>query len=371
MRLVYVILSSTFGMHQYTADIANRMASDNEVWLVTTTRYPADRYSPAVNVRTPVRTSNSGLSLGSLQLRQAREVRNAIVKLKPDVVHLTGPHLWNAILVRWLKRCRIPVIHTIHDLDPHHGARYGRLLHIWNGIIIRSADKILVHGKIYRQRLIQRGLASDSVAYTPLLHLFLGHDAQDAAEEAASDVSYNSTILFFGRLMEYKGVEVLLEAYSLLRKQKEAGRKMPQLVLAGSGSLKGDWSTRLPSGVEWRDRFIGDPEAMDLFRSCSLLILPYLDGTQSSIIASAYYFRKPVVATNVGAFAEYIDDGETGFLVAPGDPEAILLALLNLIDHESHLRTMGMAGREWYDIQRDQETETLVNLYQESHRQSN
>jgi glycosyltransferase involved in cell wall biosynthesis len=214
-------------------------------------------------------------------------------------------------------------------------------------------------------------LASESVAYTPLLHLFLGHDAQDAAEEAASDVSYNSTILFFGRLMEYKGVEILLEAYSKLRKQKEAGRKMPQLVLAGSGSLKGDWSTRLPSGVEWRDRFIGDHEAMDLFRSCSLLILPYLDGTQSSIIASAYYFRKPVVATNVGAFAEYIDDGETGFLVAPDDPEAILLALLNLIDHESHLRTMGMAGREWYDNQRDQETTTLVNLYQESHRQSN
>ena len=62
MRICYVLLSPTFGMHQYTADLANRMAQDNrgevdggshEVSLVTTKHFPQDRYAPSVTVAPP------------------------------------------------------------------------------------------------------------------------------------------------------------------------------------------------------------------------------------------------------------------------------------------------------------------------------
>ena len=57
MRICYVLLSPTFGMHQYTADLANRMAqADHQVHLVTTRHYPRDRYLPAVIPHTPVAT---------------------------------------------------------------------------------------------------------------------------------------------------------------------------------------------------------------------------------------------------------------------------------------------------------------------------
>ena len=72
MRLCYVLLSPTFGMHQYTADIANRMANaGHEVHLVTTRRYPPDRYAPGVTVHTPVGERNTGLSLDALSLPRA------------------------------------------------------------------------------------------------------------------------------------------------------------------------------------------------------------------------------------------------------------------------------------------------------------
>jgi hypothetical protein len=100
MRIVYILLSPTFGMHQYTADLANRLATDEawleaEVHLVTTTNLPADRYAPAVRIHTPLTTQNTGLSLDSLRLDKLARVKATLRELRPDLVHFTGPHLWN------------------------------------------------------------------------------------------------------------------------------------------------------------------------------------------------------------------------------------------------------------------------------------
>ena len=80
-----------------------------------------------------------------------------------------------------LKRSGIPLVHTIHDLDAHEGMRLGRLLTLWNRAVLRSADKVLVHGRQYRQRLIAQGMAAERVVYAPLLHLFLSHEARGGA----------------------------------------------------------------------------------------------------------------------------------------------------------------------------------------------
>jgi len=350
-------------MHQYTAGLANRMTDANDVSLVTTTRFPKDRYSPAVSVSTPLATNNSGLSIESFRYWQIGNVKRAIEEAKPDVVHITGPHLWNVLIVRWLQSREIPVIHTLHDLDPHVGARYGRLLHIWNNMISRSVDRILIHGRVYHKRLIKSGLQHDKIVFIPLLHLFVGFDNLEAAAAAATEPSYENFILFFGRIEEYKGVEILLEAHSQLRLTMDSESTAPTLVLAGNGRLGEGWSTRLPDGVDLLNRFIDDHEAIRLFRTCSLVVLPYLDGTQSAVIASTYYFKKPVIATRVGALPEYIDEGKTGLTVDPDDPKALSLAILEIMNDETKLRRMGIAGREWYDKQREMELSSLLSLY--------
>ncbi|MBN1401966.1 MAG: glycosyltransferase, partial [Anaerolineae bacterium] len=158
MRLTYVLLSPTFGLHQYTADLANRMAAlGHVVQLVTSTAYPADRYAPGVAVQTPVDTRNTGLSLGALKPGIAPDLARLIQASEPDLVHITGPHLWNGGVIAALKRCGIPVIHSLHDLEPHRGALYGALLNIWNRRILQAADHILIHGQIYKERLVGMG----------------------------------------------------------------------------------------------------------------------------------------------------------------------------------------------------------------------
>ncbi len=348
-------------MHQYTADLANRMAQAGyEVHLVTTVRYPGDRYLPAVTVHTPVNTRNTGFSPDGLCFSRIRDIHAAIRLLKPDLVHITGPHLWNVPLLWWLHRVGIPVIHTLHDLDPHSGTSYGRLLHGWNWLVIHLADHILVHGVCYLDRLLALGVPPVQVTHLPLLFLFLGHTWLETVEDLASQVRYEPWALFFGRLERYKGVDHLITACAMLDGARGDG---PRLVLAGPGSLESQWAGVLPLGVEVHDRLIGDEEALDLFRRCGLLVLPYLDATQSALIADAYFFHKPVVVTWTGALPEYVQHGRTGWLVEPGHPPSLARCLEAALADPARLAEMGAAGRLWYDEQRAAEQQTLERVY--------
>jgi len=361
MRICYVLLSPSFGMHQYTADLANRMfRAGHDVSLVTTRHYPSDRYLPGVRVSTPLDTRDTGFSADALRLSGARDAQAEIGALLPDVVHLTGPHSWNISLLFLLRQAMIPVIHSLHDLDPHTGTSYGRLLNMWNQGILRQADHVLVHGQCYRERLLARGMSPAQVTYTPLLHLSLGQAWLDKIEALAEGVHYEPWGLFFGRLERYKGVDHLLTAATMLNGLRNDG---PRLVLAGPGRLESLWSRPVPGHVEVRSRLIGDDEALDLFRRCGPLVLPYRDATQSALVAHAYFFRKPAIVTRTGALPEYVVEGETGWVVPPGDPPALAGALQAALSDPARLARMGAAGRAWYDRQRQGEGVILQEMY--------
>jgi alpha-maltose-1-phosphate synthase len=361
MRICYVLLSPTFGMHQYTADLANRMIqAGHQVSLVTSRRYPRDRYLPAIRVSTPVDTRDTGFSAHALRLSGARDVQAEIGVLVPDVVHITGPHAWNVSLLWMLRQATIPVVHSLHDLDPHTGTPYGRLLNLWNQGILRQADHVLVHGQCYRERLLERGMSPEQVTCTPLLHLSLGQAWLDQIEALSEGVQYEPWGLFFGRFEHYKGVDHLLTAATMLNGLRSDG---PRLVLAGAGRLEALWTRSLPPGVEVRSGLVRDDEALDLFRRCGPLVLPYRDASQSALVAHAYFFRKPVIVTRVGALPENVVEGETGWVVPPADPPALAGAMQAALSDPARLSHMGQAGRAWYERQRQAEWITLQEMY--------
>jgi len=78
-----------------------------------------------------------------------------------------------------------------------------------------------------------------------------------------------------------------------------------------------------------------------LFSRCSLVVLPYIDGSQTGIIPIAYAFKKPVVVTNVGAIPEMVDDGVTGIIIKPKDHIELSKAIISLLSNPQHLREMG------------------------------
>jgi len=371
MRLCYVLLSPTWGMHQYTADLANQMAAAGHgVHLVTTRRAPRDRYAPEVVFHTPVNTRDRGFSPHGLCATPGavRRALAAIRQVAPDVVHITGAHLGNPWLLRALRRQGLPTVHTLHDLHPHAGSTYGRLLYGWNAWVRREAGHLLVHGGRYREELlaaspksgrgaVATGLTPSQVTNTLLTHLFVSYARQVALELAPPDVSYEPWALFIGRLEAYKGLDVLVEAA-----RRVEGRSTG-VVIAGPGRLERYVRGRLPANVELRSGLVGDDEAMDLFRRCGLVVLPYVEASQSALVAAAYSFHKPALVSRAGALPEYVVEGQTGWVVPPGDPQALAEALAVALADPQRLASMGRAGRAWYEQQRQAEGAALLAMY--------
>jgi len=358
VRICYALLSPTFGMHQYTADLAATLArAGHAVQLATTDRYPADRYDPAMPVICPSPAQDTGYSLDAARPGACAHIVRAIEALQPDVVHFTGPHIWNVAVMRGLARRGIPLVHTLHDLDPHAGGAYGRLVQQWNRAVLRWSDHILVHGKCYRQRLLRAGLAADRVSCTPLLHPFVGHASLAQAQRHADSPAYEPFLLFFGRIEPYKGLDHLLRAW---RQVRPAGAS---LVVAGPGDLSRCWEGALPASVELRNHLVSDAEASGLFQRCAAVVLPYTQASQSALIAAAYYYQKPVIASHSGALPEYVETGETGWLVYPIDEGALADALAEALASPQRLRRMGTAGRRWYEQQRERELPSLQSMY--------
>jgi glycosyltransferase involved in cell wall biosynthesis len=366
MRLCYVILSPTFGMHQYTSDLANRLAgafesdsSGAEVTVIAPFHIALDRYAPHIRVLPVVKIEGTGLSRTNFNLRGLRQVYRAIKNSRPDLVHFTGPHIWNPILLQLLRHAHIPTVHTIHDLDPHSGTSYGRLLHVWNDLIVRWAGQILVHGHVYRDRLMARGVPPQRVTYTPLLHLCFSYHAEATLRQRPPLVSYESFALFFARIEAYKGVDVLIEA------TQQVGPFGLRAIIAGRRSDEYALSGTLPDNVELRPRQIDDAEAIDLFSRCGVVVLPYRDATQSAVIAIAYFFGKPVIVTRTGALPEYVIEGQTGWIIDPEDAGQLASALQIALGDLTHASQVGSTGHEWYQVQRRQELNALKLLYEE------
>ncbi len=211
--VVYVLLSPTFGMHQYTADLARQAAGLGcAAHVVTTAMLPRDRYGCEVALHTPVAHATTGFGREGAAAGGLGRVWRQIAALRPDVVHVTGAHLWNPILLAALRGAGIPTIHTLHDLDPHPGvARHG-LIRLWNRLVVAASDRLLVHAERARGWLAATGVAAARLFAWPLLHTCLGAAAEERLALDPPARQWEPWLLFFGRLEAYKGVGVLLEA---------------------------------------------------------------------------------------------------------------------------------------------------------------
>jgi glycosyltransferase involved in cell wall biosynthesis len=345
-------------MYQVVADLANRFCAQHTVHLLAAQSVPEDRFAPAVRIHRLARSGNSGLELTSLDPVTLARVLCTAARIAPDVVHFVAPHVWNLPLILWLRAKGIPVLYSLHDLDPHMGTAFGWLMRLFNAVIVRLVDRLFVYGKVYKERLIANGLHAAKIAVIPITHLFLSYSQEDSLRRQPPAPSYERSVLFFGRLEPYKGIDVLLQAFGRL-----VGSSV-RLIVAGRGEI----SPYLPPGglppnVTVHNRYIDDSEAIELFRTCGLLALPYKDATQSALIPAAYFFHKPVVATRCGALPEYLLDGETGHLVEPDNIGQLAERIREALDDPCRLRAMGQAGYRWYVEKREIEHQILETEY--------
>ena len=158
-------------------------------------------------------------------------------------------------------------------------------------------------------------------------------------------------LLFVGRLVERKGVDVLLGALARL-----PGVTRPVLHVVGDGAQRGSLEARarelgILDGVTFHG-FVAKDELEARIASCDALVLPaVVSGSGETeglgvVLLEAMSWGKPVVASQVGGIVDIVRDGHNGVLVPPGDPISLADALLLLMNDPSGAVRMGRQGRE-------------------------
>jgi len=158
-------------------------------------------------------------------------------------------------------------------------------------------------------------------------HIYTPHPLYDnfgsplPREEAAVRLSLDPSdriLLFFGLIRDYKGLDLLIEAFASLGE-----RKGVKLVVAGEFYSDGEKYHELARrlGVDdeivWRTEFVPDSEVRYYFCAADLVVQPYRSATQSGITQIAYHFGKPMLVTCVGGLPEIVPDGRAGYVVEP------------------------------------------------------
>ena len=149
---------------------------------------------------------------------------------------------------------------------------------------------------------------------------------QEAARALGLDPGLK-TLLFFGLIREYKGLDILIEAFSELDSSY-------QLLIGGEAYGSFDRYAELMAASPNKDRihlfnsFISDQDVNKFFCASDLCVLPYRSATQSGISSIAYHFNLPMVTTSVGGLKEMIGDRGTGLVTDTVSPEAVKGAIL-------------------------------------------
>lgn len=215
------------------------------------------------------------------------------------------------------------------DRDPRLAARMRDAL--------RMADAVVAQGEFLAERLRALGVPAGR------LHVIcngvrLPDETPRSTPEAASVVA-------MGSLTAKKGFDVLLQAFSLVRQRLPQAR----LTIAGEGP-EGPRLRELASSLGLTEAVLfaglvtGDAKA-DLFARARLFVSSARREPFANANLEAMAMGKPMIATRVGGNPEMVEDGVSGLLVEPEDPDGLAEAIVRLLDEPERAEAMGRAAR--------------------------
>jgi glycosyltransferase involved in cell wall biosynthesis len=270
-----------------------------------------------------------------------RLIRYALTST-PGIFHV----LWNykfqmldrTLLMLYYKSLGKKIVLTAHNVNA--AERDGResALNRWSlNAQYRIVDHIFVHTDKMKDELVgEFGVASEKVSTIPFGIYNCLPDTQLTSAEAKRQLGLGESdkvILFFGRILPYKGLSYLVEAFRQLVNHDSSYR----LIIAGEPKKESvqywkdiqDSIARENIGdrVIQKIGFIADEDIEVYFKAADALVLPYTMIFQSGVLFMAYSFGLPVIATDVGSLRDDIVEGKTGYVCRPCDTSDIAQTL--------------------------------------------
>lgn len=279
----------------------------------------------------------------SLLSRQASEVQRVVAaarefraRFAPDIthVHLLGAAGWFELLSRPQSA---PVVTTVHP--PVESIRLPVEL---RRRVLMSADAVIAASRSMEVRI-----GEFEPRLRPRLHcVHCGH----AMTPPVPMPSGRDPAVFvgFGRLVEAKGFDVALRAFATFLKHRPEGAR---LVIAGEGPARASLETLAanlglqPSQVTFTG-WIAPKDVPGLLAAATAVVVPSVWAEPFGLVAlEAGIAERPIIASRVGGLPEFVIDGETGWLVPPGDPDALALALQEVQQDPERAERLGRNAR--------------------------
>ncbi|MBX2926607.1 MAG: glycosyltransferase family 4 protein [Saprospiraceae bacterium] len=213
-------------------------------------------------------------------------------------------HPWNLFLLMWCKLLGIKTFLTVHDGILHSGENHP-LLQWWEKACIRTAGNLI---------FLSRFVADETSAKIGFSarHCVIPHGILPVGETPAPHRwRSRPRLLFLGRIARYKGVDALIEAVEGLPEDSYA-----QLTVAGMMVNEPARRGR-PDKVHWRTGWLEEDEVNQLLREHDILILPYLEASQSGVLTLGIASAIPMVCTRVGGLPEQLGEEEAVWVEPP------------------------------------------------------
>ncbi|CAM3983241.1 glycosyltransferase family 4 protein [Smaragdicoccus niigatensis] len=152
--------------------------------------------------------------------------------------------------------------------------------------------------------------------------------------------------LFFGTWTQYKGIDVLLDAFEIVRANLPEAR----LVLSGNAGADIDAEAvtaraRAIGNVSAEPGYVAVEDVPAILGAARVVVTPYIRASQSGVIHLAFTFGRPVVTSDTGDLGSAVDDGVTGLVVAAGDSAQLATAIEKLLRSPDVAEQMGRAGK--------------------------
>jgi len=306
---------------------------------------------------------------------------------RPDVLHLQQlPALNHGIhddfrTIACAQSLGIPIVHTVHNLLPHDS---GNTLRATYQRLYSSVNRLICHSPDVAERLTKEFYVNArNISVIPHGPLF------EAPSETADDRRFARTslnighdrpvVLWQGVMAPYKGLDLLLEAWDRCMSQWPDSSTKPLLLIAGTGpatevALVTAAAKQNPDTVRAEIRYITTAELPLFFQVSDVLVYPYRAITTSGALLTGLTYRKPIIASDLPPFRQFLRHKENALLVPPADVaslaealQALLLAMNSGAETHSAYRTLvaGSAQNQGLYTGWDRIAKQTLSVYRE------
>ena len=306
MNILLVSSSSWAGMGPYASEIINAFSSDDNVYFFV---IEDERHFFSKNISKDIRhrgcilyKENSSINKLMALLRPpcfvVRALKRYCIEKKIDVIHfLTSEVPYSKTILELCNSYR--VFFTVHDLHPHEAKKvfYKQFRHKMmyrNLAKTRQGVTNMITNSRSQEEELKKMYPSKNIYYHEFPSL-INNSIEKGTLKPSELGCLKDYILFFGRIEQYKGVDLAYRAFT-----EDDDLEKYIFVIAGSGDMY--FPVKESKNIIIINRYIKDEEISYLFNNARLTLYPYISATQSGVLSVSCYFGKPIIASDVPFF---------------------------------------------------------------------